>query len=82
MLTRNITGSTAEPLSSAYAAQFGSAFAAAPLGSVLGSAAAAAAGKQVEGTYHFLVPHPPSRECGSCQNAFDTGESVFRMRMN
>lgn len=43
-------GSTAEPLSSAYAAQFGSAFAAAPLGSVLGSAAAAAAGKQVEGT--------------------------------
>ncbi|XP_073949773.1 CUGBP Elav-like family member 1 isoform X3 [Choristoneura fumiferana] len=41
--------STAEPLSSAYAAQFGSAFAAAPLGSVLGSAAAAAAGKQVEG---------------------------------
>ncbi|XP_047999050.1 CUGBP Elav-like family member 1 isoform X4 [Leguminivora glycinivorella] len=45
----NITGSTAEPLSSAYAAQFGSAFAAAPLGSVLGSAAAAAAGKQVEG---------------------------------
>ncbi|XP_049868346.1 CUGBP Elav-like family member 1 isoform X3 [Pectinophora gossypiella] len=45
----NITGSTAEPLSSAYAAQFGTAFAAAPLGSVLGSAAAAAAGKQVEG---------------------------------
>ncbi|XP_063822789.1 CUGBP Elav-like family member 1 isoform X2 [Ostrinia nubilalis] len=45
----NITGSTAEPLGSAYAAQFGSAFAAAPLGSVLGSAAAAAAGKQVEG---------------------------------
>ncbi|CAG4949295.1 unnamed protein product [Colias eurytheme] len=44
----NITGSSAEPLSSAYAAQFGS-FAAAPLGSVLGSAAAAAAGKQVEG---------------------------------
>ncbi|XP_045495040.1 CUGBP Elav-like family member 1 isoform X1 [Colias croceus] len=44
----NITGSTAEPLSSAYAAQFGT-FAAAPLGSVLGSAAAAAAGKQVEG---------------------------------
>lgn len=43
------TGSTAEPLGSAYAAQFGSAFAAAPLGSVLGSAAAAAAGKQVEG---------------------------------
>ncbi|KAL0881142.1 hypothetical protein ABMA27_002261, partial [Loxostege sticticalis] len=41
--------STAEPLGSAYAAQFGSAFAAAPLGSVLGSAAAAAAGKQVEG---------------------------------
>ncbi|VVD01503.1 unnamed protein product [Leptidea sinapis] len=41
--------STAEPLSSAYAAQFGTAFAAAPLGSVLGSAAAAAAGKQVEG---------------------------------
>ncbi|XP_072938622.1 CUGBP Elav-like family member 1-A isoform X2 [Epargyreus clarus] len=40
--------STAEPLSSAYAAQFGT-FAAAPLGSVLGSAAAAAAGKQVEG---------------------------------
>nr|XP_032515086.1 CUGBP Elav-like family member 1 [Danaus plexippus plexippus] len=28
----NITGSTAEPLGSAYAAQFGSAFAAAPLG--------------------------------------------------
>ncbi|XP_037298131.1 CUGBP Elav-like family member 1 isoform X5 [Manduca sexta] len=45
----NITGSTAEPLGSAYAAQFGTAFAAAPLGSVLGSAAAAAAGKQVEG---------------------------------
>ncbi|KAJ2950201.1 hypothetical protein O0L34_g11562 [Tuta absoluta] len=45
----NITGSTAEPLGSAYAAQFGQAFAAAPLGSVLGSAAAAAAGKQVEG---------------------------------
>ncbi|CAH0750431.1 unnamed protein product [Diatraea saccharalis] len=45
----NITGSTAEPLGSAYAAQFGGAFAAAPLGSVLGSAAAAAAGKQVEG---------------------------------
>lgn len=44
-----VAGSTAEPLSSAYAAQFGSAFAAAPLGSVLGSAAAAAAGKQVEG---------------------------------
>ncbi|XP_037975405.1 CUGBP Elav-like family member 1-A isoform X12 [Plutella xylostella] len=41
--------STAEPLGSAYAAQFGGAFAAAPLGSVLGSAAAAAAGKQVEG---------------------------------
>ncbi|XP_050561752.1 CUGBP Elav-like family member 1 isoform X9 [Spodoptera frugiperda] len=41
--------STAEPLGSAYAAQFGTAFAAAPLGSVLGSAAAAAAGKQVEG---------------------------------
>ncbi|XP_022123949.1 CUGBP Elav-like family member 2 isoform X2 [Pieris rapae] len=40
--------STAEPLSSAYAAQFGT-FAAAPLGSVLGTAAAAAAGKQVEG---------------------------------
>ncbi|KOB76293.1 Uncharacterized protein OBRU01_06039, partial [Operophtera brumata] len=47
--THHVTGSTAEPLSSAYAAQFGSAFAAAPLGSVLGSAAAAAAGKQVEG---------------------------------
>lgn len=46
----NIPGSTAEPLGSAYAAQFGTAFAAAPLGSVLGSAAAAAAGKQVEGT--------------------------------
>ncbi|XP_050347050.1 CUGBP Elav-like family member 1 isoform X1 [Nymphalis io] len=45
----NITGSTAEPLGSAYAAQFGTAYAAAPLGSVLGSAAAAAAGKQVEG---------------------------------
>lgn len=45
----NITGSTAEPLGSAYAAQFGAAYAAAPLGSVLGSAAAAAAGKQVEG---------------------------------
>ncbi|XP_026315561.1 CUGBP Elav-like family member 1 isoform X2 [Hyposmocoma kahamanoa] len=45
----NVTGSTAEPLNSAYAAQFGTAFAAAPLGSVLGSAAAAAAGKQVEG---------------------------------
>ncbi|XP_053612540.1 CUGBP Elav-like family member 1 isoform X3 [Plodia interpunctella] len=46
----NITGSAAEPLNSAYAAQFGTAaFAAAPLGSVLGSAAAAAAGKQVEG---------------------------------
>lgn len=44
-------GSTAEPLNSAYAAQFGTAFAAAPLGSVLGSAAAAAAGKQVEGKY-------------------------------
>ncbi|KAM3963646.1 CUGBP Elav-like family member 1 isoform 2-T2 [Aphomia sociella] len=41
--------SAAEPLGSAYAAQFGTAFAAAPLGSVLGSAAAAAAGKQVEG---------------------------------
>ncbi|XP_060803919.1 CUGBP Elav-like family member 1-A isoform X3 [Amyelois transitella] len=42
--------SAAEPLNSAYAAQFGTAaFAAAPLGSVLGSAAAAAAGKQVEG---------------------------------
>ncbi|XP_039751077.1 CUGBP Elav-like family member 1 isoform X4 [Pararge aegeria] len=41
--------STAEPLGSAYAAQFGTAYAAAPLGSVLGSAAAAAAGKQVEG---------------------------------
>lgn len=41
--------STAEPLGSAYAAQFGAAYAAAPLGSVLGSAAAAAAGKQVEG---------------------------------
>ncbi|XP_059055466.1 CUGBP Elav-like family member 2 isoform X2 [Achroia grisella] len=40
--------SAAEPLGSAYAAQFGT-FAAAPLGSVLGSAAAAAAGKQVEG---------------------------------
>lgn len=46
---RSASGSTAEPLSSAYAAQFGTAFAAAPLGSVLGSAAAAAAGKQVEG---------------------------------
>ncbi|RVE51853.1 hypothetical protein evm_003473 [Chilo suppressalis] len=45
----NITGSTPEPLGSAYAAQFGGGFAAAPLGSVLGSAAAAAAGKQVEG---------------------------------
>ncbi|XP_069356239.1 CUGBP Elav-like family member 1 isoform X10 [Maniola hyperantus] len=45
----NITGSTAEPLGSSYAAQFGTAYAAAPLGSVLGSAAAAAAGKQVEG---------------------------------
>ncbi|XP_041988631.1 CUGBP Elav-like family member 1 isoform X3 [Aricia agestis] len=45
----NITGSTAEQLGSAYATQFGTAFAAAPLGSVLGSAAAAAAGKQVEG---------------------------------
>lgn len=44
-------GSTAEPLGSAYAAQFGAAYAAAPLGSVLGSAAAAAAGKQVEGRY-------------------------------
>ncbi|GBP73557.1 CUGBP Elav-like family member 1 [Eumeta japonica] len=43
------TGSTAEPLGAAYAAQFGGAYAAAPLGSVLGSAAAAAAGKQVEG---------------------------------
>ncbi|XP_069356233.1 CUGBP Elav-like family member 1 isoform X3 [Maniola hyperantus] len=41
--------STAEPLGSSYAAQFGTAYAAAPLGSVLGSAAAAAAGKQVEG---------------------------------
>ncbi|XP_045768664.1 CUGBP Elav-like family member 1 isoform X8 [Maniola jurtina] len=41
--------STAEPLGSGYAAQFGTAYAAAPLGSVLGSAAAAAAGKQVEG---------------------------------
>ncbi|CAH2991091.1 unnamed protein product [Chilo suppressalis] len=41
--------STPEPLGSAYAAQFGGGFAAAPLGSVLGSAAAAAAGKQVEG---------------------------------
>lgn len=38
-----------EPLSSTYAGQFGATFATAPLGSVLGSAAAAAAGKQVEG---------------------------------
>lgn len=49
----NVVGSTAEPLGSAYAAQFGTAFAAAPLGSVLGSAAAAAAGKQVEGMWFF-----------------------------
>ncbi|CAH0702258.1 unnamed protein product [Spodoptera exigua] len=50
--------STAEPLSSAYAAQFGTAFAAAPLGSVLGSAAAAAAGKQVEGTGNLYFAGP------------------------
>lgn len=43
----NITGSTAEPLSSAYAAQFGGAFAAAPLATA--ASAATAAGKQVEG---------------------------------
>ncbi|XP_026732356.1 CUGBP Elav-like family member 1 isoform X4 [Trichoplusia ni] len=54
----NITGSTAEPLGSAYAAQFGTAFAAAPLGSVLGSAAAAAAGKQVEGTGNLYFAGP------------------------
>ncbi|CAH0714619.1 unnamed protein product, partial [Brenthis ino] len=53
----NITGSTAEPLGSAYAAQFGTAYAAAPLGSVLGSAAAAAAGKQVEVSYRS-IPGP------------------------
>lgn len=49
------TGSTAEPLSSAYASPFGGAFAAAPLGSVLGSAAAAAAGKQVEGKRTLIL---------------------------
>lgn len=55
IMERHFPGSAAEPLSSAYAAQFGTAaaFAAAPLGSVLGSAAAAAAGKQVEGTLGF-----------------------------
>ncbi|XP_014369331.1 CUGBP Elav-like family member 1 isoform X2 [Papilio machaon] len=52
----NITGSTAEPLSSAYAAQFGSAFAAAPLGSVLGSAAAAAAGPEGGNLFIYHLP--------------------------
>lgn len=43
-------GSTADTLNSAYAAQFGAGtFAASPLGTALGSAAAAAAGKQIEG---------------------------------
>ncbi|XP_037975399.1 CUGBP Elav-like family member 1 isoform X5 [Plutella xylostella] len=70
----NVTGSTAEPLGSAYAAQFGGAFAAAPLGSVLGSAAAAAAGKQVEDDqwhplYFFLSPS----RAGPVRVAIDEG---------